>query len=98
MTRKDRRGAGRPQVPPRPLPGLGDTVCGLPQGTRPLAWDGGTRYLVTDDTTTGGGTTAWVVDAATGGASPRVNIGSVLAQTDPDEWQWVFPVEPEGKR
>jgi hypothetical protein len=86
VTRKKAQRPGRPSAPGWIVPGHGDTVLGLPEGTRVLAWDGGTRYLITDGTTTRGRTTAWVVDTATGTASPPLAIDSPLVQTDPDEW------------
>ena len=83
---EDRHDPGRPPASPPGAPGLSNTTEALPEGVRVLAWDGGSRYLVTDDTTTRGRLTGWVVDTATGAASPPVALDSALSQTDPDEW------------
>lgn len=50
--------------------------------------DGGTRYLVADDDAQPEPETlVRVVDTATGLVGPRVMLGSVTAQEEPDVWQ-----------
>ena len=96
MTRRTekRREGQRPPAPPPGAPGLGGTTGALPEGVRVLAWDGGSRYLVTDGTLTRGRPTGWIVDTALGTESPHLSLDNVLSQTDPDEWTAPSDEEP----
>lgn len=52
---------------------------------RTIAWDGHDRYIVAASANEMA--EAFIFDAARNSRSPTVKVGSILAHTDPDDWQ-----------
>lgn len=63
---------------------------------RAIAWDAEQRYLVADAQTVTEMTLARIVDLRSGQVSPPLLVGSILAQSDPDDWQ--FEEGPDAAR